>query len=120
MTEPKQPESTIAEELSRLGAQVAEAMRLMWESDERQRLQEDLSKGVQSFAEQLGTAAEQAGRSETTQEIKAQAKKVAERLKESSAADEVRTGLINGLAAVNEELKRLIERLDRPETQQPD
>jgi hypothetical protein len=105
--------SSVADELSRLGSQLAEALRLAWESDERRRLQAELTEGAKLLGEHLETAAQRARESQKTQQIKDQARRVADKIHDSNAVDDVRAGLVSGLEALNQEMGRLVERLSQ-------
>ncbi len=109
--EPRPSGTTIADELNKLARQLVEAGRLAWESEDRKRLQAEITDGLNKFGEQVETAARQARDSETTKQFSEQAQRVATQVKETRVVDEVRDGLITGLATLNRELSRLLDRL---------
>jgi hypothetical protein len=112
MAEEGRPTTNITDELSRLGNQVAEALRLAWESEERKRLQTEVVEGMQKFTAELDTAVKRASESEKTKRIVNQTQEVFVKAQQSEVADDVREGLLTGLQSLNRELGRLLERLD--------
>ncbi len=111
MTQEPRSTSTLGEELTRLGNQVAEAARLAWESEERKRLQAEISDGIKSFGVQVEDAVRKASESETAKKVKMQAEQVAVKAKDTDVVDDMRQGLLVGLQALNRELGKLLERL---------
>ena len=57
-------ERSIADELAKMGAQVAAAAKTAWESEERRKLQHEVTTGVQRFGQELTTALTKATESE--------------------------------------------------------
>ena len=116
MTEESQSEKTIVEELSKLGKQMADALRAAWESEDRKKLQAEIIEGMQQFGNEVGAAARKAGESDTAKDIKTQAEKVAGDVKSSEVTEAVRKSMIGGLEILNQELGKLLERLDPKQT----
>jgi hypothetical protein len=109
--EPRPSGSTIADELNRLGRQLSEAARLAWESEDRKRLQSEITEGLRRFSDQVEGAMEQAQKSDTTRQFTEQAQKVMNNVRDTRIVDEVRDGLLAGLVSLNRELSRLNDRL---------
>jgi hypothetical protein len=116
MTQENRPSSNITDELSKLGTQVAEALRMAWESDERKRLQAEVQEGLQKFSAELDSTVKRAADSDKTKKIVNQTQEVFVKAQQSEVADNVRDGLLTGLQALNRELGRLLDRL---ETEKP-
>lgn len=112
MSQEPRTQTSISDELSRMGKLVAQAVQAAWESEERKRLEAEIVEGLRKFSDEISSAAKKAGDSEPAQEIKAQAEKVAAEFKERDVAEDIRKGLITGLEAVNVELGKLVERLE--------
>ena len=112
MTQEPRSTSNLTEELSKLGNQVAEAVRLAWESDERKRVQADIAEGVKNFSVQLDEAVRKASESEAARKVKLQAEQVATKAKDSDVVDDMREGLLVGLQSLNRELGKLLVRLE--------
>jgi hypothetical protein len=112
MSEDPQEEKTIAQEFSRLGKQVADAIHAAWESEDRKKLQAELADGLQRFEAELDAALQKAAQSDAAKQVREQTEKVVADVKDSNVADEVRKGLISGLDVLNKELSKLVEKLE--------
>ena len=112
MTEGTGDEKSISGELSRLGKQVAEAINVAWESEDRKKLQAEVTTGLESFGAQVGDAMRKASESDAATQIRDQTEKVVAQVRQSDVTGEVRKGLIAGLEVLNRELGRLVERLE--------
>jgi hypothetical protein len=119
MSEETYVEKNIADELNKLGKQVADAIKAAWESEDRKKLQGEITEGLQKFGDQVTDAAKKASASEPAKQIKMQAEEVVAKVKESDVTEEIRKGLLTGLETLNKELGKLVERLEAkkaPET----
>ena len=112
MSEEQKTESTIVEELNKLGQQVADTIRAAWESDDRVKLQDEISEGMKQFGDQISEAVDKASDSETAKQLRERAEQVVEDVRESDVTEDIRKGLLAGLDAINRELGKLLERLD--------
>jgi hypothetical protein len=101
----------LTDELTRLFNQLTEAGRMVWESDERKRIQAEITDGIRNFGGQVDEAVRKASESETAKKVKTQAEQAADKARESDVVDDMRQGLLVGLQALNRELGRLLERL---------
>jgi hypothetical protein len=110
--EPKVEGRSIVDELSKLGQQMAQAIKAAWESDDRKKLQAEILDGLQKFGDEVTEALDKAGQSETAQELRGKAEKVATDVRASSVAEDVRKGVISGLDVINAELGKLVEKLE--------
>ncbi len=105
-------ERSIADELAKLGQQLATAAQKAWDSDERRRLQNEVTTGVQRFGQELSGAVNKAAESDQAKEFKTRATRVAEDMQKTDVIEEVRKGLLVGLEAINRELGKLLERME--------
>jgi hypothetical protein len=112
MTEGNSEEKTISGEFDRLGKQVAEAINKAWESEDRKKLQAEVTTGLESFGSQVTEAMRKASESEAASQIRDQTEKVVAQVRDSDVTGEVRKGMIAGLGALNRELGKLVERLE--------
>jgi hypothetical protein len=112
VSEEPRAESSIADELAKLGQQLATAAQKAWDSEERKRLQNEITTGVQRFGQELQAAVNKAAESEQAKELKTRATKVADDVQKTDVIDEVRKGLLVGLEAINRELGKLLERME--------
>ena len=112
MSEGTGEEKAISSELSRLGKQVAEAISMAWESEDRKKVQAEVTTGLQSFGAQVSDAMRKASESDAATQIRDETEKVVAQIRQSDVTGEVRKGLIAGLEVLNRELGRLVERLE--------
>jgi hypothetical protein len=112
VSEEPQTEGSIADELARLGQQLATAAQKAWDSDERRRLQNEITTGVQRLGQELSTAVSKATESEQAKELKTRATRVADDVQKTDVIEEVRKGLLVGLEAINRELGKMLERME--------
>lgn len=105
-------ERSIADELAKLGQQLATAAKTAWESEERRKLQGEITTGVQRFGQEIGAAVSKATESDQAKELKTRATKMADDVQKTDVVDEVRKGILVGLEAINRELGKLLERLE--------
>jgi hypothetical protein len=110
--EPKVEGRSITEELSKLGQQMATAIKAAWESDDRKKLQAEILDGLQKFGDEVTEALDKAGKSETAQDLRVKAEKVATDVRTTGVAEDVRKGIISGLDVLNTELSKLVEKLE--------
>lgn len=110
----------IAREFTELGRQLAATARAAWQSERRQALQQDVTEGLQSLRDQLSETIDSV-RQDTraqnvTQSVKERVAKVAEVSRTNDIVDDVRGGLAAGLRELNDQLRRIAERLERSGT----
>ena len=111
-SETTRTERSIADELTRLGQQLAAAAKTAWESEERKKLQTEIMTGVQRAGQELNTAVNKVAESDQAQQVRTRAAKVAEDVQSTDVVEEVRKGILVGLEAINRELGKLLERLE--------
>ena len=112
MSEGQNVERNIADELERLGQQLAKTAKAAWESDERKKLQSEITTGVQRFGQEISDAVNKAAESEQAKEFKTRATKMADDVQKTDVIEEVRKGILVGLEAINRELGKLLERME--------
>jgi hypothetical protein len=110
--EPKVEGRSITEELGKLGKQMADAIKAAWESEDRRKLQAEILDGLQKFGDEVTVALDKAGKSETAQDLRVKAEKVAVDVRASTVAEDVRKGIISGLDVLNAEMSKLVEKLE--------
>jgi hypothetical protein len=120
MTDQPRTPATITDELSKMGKLVAQAFQSAWESDERKKLEAEFSEGLRKFSDEVTAATKKANESDAAKQIKVQAEKIVAEVKEHDVAEEIRKGLLVGLEAINQELGKLVERLEPRKTAAPE
>lgn len=117
MEENTGPEDNLADEFRNLGKNIVDAVHTAWERPERQRLQEDIEKGLSEFGAAIRQEADKFNESPTSQRIKSDAEKIQTRFKNGEFETKVREELITALQAVNSELEKV---KDKFKVQEPD
>ncbi len=107
-------ERTVVEELSELGRQLGTAFKSAWESEERRKLQQEISEGLDALGDQFEEAVRTARESEALQELKADLKQTVETARESEPVQDIRQGLAKGLRQINSELSKLVASWQKP------
>jgi predicted ATP-dependent endonuclease of OLD family len=112
--ETRQAWEDVGHQFEQLGQSLATAFRTLWESEETQQNVESLRDGLQSMAADVSAAVNKSLTSEDTEKIKAEAQKAARSAQAATekTAEEIRPQITNALKQVNEELQKLIERLE--------
>jgi hypothetical protein len=106
-------ERSVSDELSKLGKQFSDVIRTAWESDDRKKIQDEIIEGLQKFGDEVTEALQKAAESEPGKQVASQAEKVIADVKESNVAEDVRKGLLQGMDALNRELGKLSEKLEK-------
>ena len=102
----------IAEEIQRLVEAMARAARNVWSSEQRIQLEEDLRRGLGSLVGSLEEALDRFSRSEQGQEFQEKASKVADQVRESALAAELKDGLAVGLKTAANEVRKFADSLE--------
>ncbi len=121
----------VGRQFQAMGESLAQAMRAAWENEETQRRVQEMRVGLESMARDVGKAVEDTANSPQGQRIRQEAEHTAESLRSATeqTVQEVRPQLINALQQLNEELQKLINRIEKspapgsttpPQDQPPD
>ncbi len=104
-----------------LGQTLAEAVRTSWYSeDNRKRLQE-MQGGLESMAKQVTTAIKETAANPNAEQAKTQARRTAETMRSAGeqTVQEIRPHLIKALHQLNEELGKLVQKMEEDKTTRP-
>ena len=99
----------VSEAFRDFGRQFAETIRTAWNSEERRELEQELREGVQSFAEEVGKVLREAKESKAAQKVKEEATEVKTRVETGEVTRKARSGLVEGLSWLSQELAKLAE-----------
>jgi gas vesicle protein len=92
-------------------------VRSTWESEETQRRLQEMRSGLESMVREVGQAIDESAKSPTGQKVQQDASRAAEAVRTATeqTVQEVRPQLINALQQLNNELQKLVTRIqDRP------
>ena len=109
----------LAVEIQQLVEAMARAARNVWSSDERRQLENDLRRGLGSLLGSLEEALERFGRSEQGQDLQEQATRVANRVRESELAAELKEGLTVGLRSAADEVRKFADSFEENQAHSP-
>lgn len=116
MSDNPQPESeNITDELRQLGQNLKEALRGAWESQERQKLQQEIQDGLSELGDTLSKAAQDFSSSRTGEAIKADLSDFQERWRTGEVEGKVRSEILEALKLVNRELKKATQPAHPPD-----
>ncbi len=107
----------LADEIHRLVEAMARAARNVWTSEQRLQLENDLRRGLGSIVGSLEEALERFSRSEQGQDLQEQATKVANRVRESELATELKDGLTVGLRSAADEVRKFADSFEEEQAQ---
>jgi hypothetical protein len=113
VTEERKPESQIGDELESLGRQIATAVRSLWESEDAQKLRQEIREGFVVLADEVDTALKSAQDSEAAHEFRGQVQDAVDKARASDVTQQVEQGLASGLQQLNQELAKLIASLEK-------
>ena len=105
----------ITAELRQLGQNLKDALRTAWESQERQKLQQELQTGLSELGDALSQAAREFGSTQTGQTLKADLEDLQERWRTGEVEGKVRSEILDALKTVNRELKRATQTTPPPD-----
>lgn len=115
--QPQNEGNDIAAELRELGKNIKDALRSAWESEERQKLQQEVQEGLSELGNFLNQAADDLKSTQTGQTIQADIDDLKERWRTGEVENKVRSEILDALQTANRELQRVIQSKRPPEDQ---
>jgi hypothetical protein len=118
-TEPKPGPSDgwqeVGQQFQALGESLAQAVRAAWANEEPQRRVQEMRTGLESMVRDVSQAVEDTANTPQGQKVRQDAEHAAESLRTATeqTVQEVRPQIINALQQLNEELQKLINRMDQ-------
>jgi hypothetical protein len=103
----KGTEADIAEELKNLGRQLADTLRTAWNSQERQKLESEIRRGVKSFADEVGKAVHEIKESPPAQRAREEASQIRTKVESGEVGHKAKSNMAQGLHWLSVELERL-------------
>lgn len=107
----------VGKQFEALGQSLAQAMRTAWENESTQRQVQEMRTGLQSMVRDVEKAIQDSANTPQGQQIRSEANRAAESLKTAThqTVQEVRPHLMDALQQLNNELQRLIQRMENKE-----
>mgnify|MGYP005836740289 FL=1 len=116
VNEQKEPQSQeqastqdVVEELNELGQKLGAALKSLWESPERQELEQEVREGLRTLGQQVDQVIDAAKERLAAEKVPQQAQEIAETVERSPVVQEVRAALLSGLRFLNQELARALK-----------
>jgi hypothetical protein len=105
-------ENTIKAEFEALANNMRAALQAAWESEERQKAQSEIEKGLREVGVALEGLINDFQTSETTQRMREEVDEIGARIRSGEAAETARNGLLKTLQRINAELEKAIKPKD--------
>ena len=114
-TSASDPWQEVGKQFQTLGESLATALRATWNDEQNRKRVQEMQKGVESMLNDVGKAIDETAKSPHVQQAKTDAQKAAESLRTASeqTMQEVRPHLVSALRQLNEELQKLVGRLEQ-------
>lgn len=109
------PEADVSDALRDLGRQFAETIQTAWNSQERKEFEQEVREGVRRFGDEVNKVFSEAKESPTVKKAKEEAEEVRTRVESGEVSRKARSGLVEGLQWLSQELARLAEQFSPPE-----
>ena len=103
----------VANDLQELGQRLTATARALWQSEQRQELQQEVTDGLRLLRDQLSGVVDTVRSNPKVQTLKDQVGQKVETGRTSDTFEDVRAGLTGGLRMLNEQLQRFTERLEQ-------
>jgi len=101
--------ATLETELNKLGENLSNLVKALWDSEERKSVEREITAGVQSANKALEDAAEKMRKDRTAEQLRQGVKDAWENARGPQIMHEVQTGLTNSLRKLNEEISKRAE-----------
>jgi hypothetical protein len=110
---PDKDSSDLLKELREMGQQLETAFRTAIESDRAKQLQQDIVGGVRELAGQVQTAVKSLQENPRVQQAEQRGRQAVEQARESKVVQDIQETIISGLAQLNTQLRKVVERIDQ-------
>jgi ElaB/YqjD/DUF883 family membrane-anchored ribosome-binding protein len=107
-TEPRK--ENLSEEFRNLGENLVGLLRAVWESPERQDLQQEIESGINQLNNTVKTEMDSFSESPTGQRLKSDVQAVNEKIRSGETQEKIRDELLQALKTINDELQKASSR----------
>jgi hypothetical protein len=121
MSEQNTPRSALEQELNKLGENLGNLVRALWESEERKTVERELSTNLERLNKRIGEVVEKVRANEVAAGVRRSVKEAWETAHGPQILKEVQAGLADTLRKLNEEIARRIQPAQevRPDEDRP-
>lgn len=102
--------TNLADELGKLGRQMGDTLRNAWSSEERQKFEGDVKKGMKSFADEIDNVIQSIRGGNIGTKIKVEATDFREKVESKEIPNKARSGFAEGLRWLSNELGHLADK----------
>ena len=113
--EQTQEEFDIAAELSALGDTISKAVKKAWNSEERQKIEQDVRDGLKKFASEVEDAAKKVRDSDVGAKVSGGVKQVRDDFESGKVRDDMRRGTVEALRSLRDALDTMAESFSEAE-----
>ncbi len=105
----------VGQQFQALGESLATALRTAWKDEENRRRVQEMQAGLEAMVKEVGQAIKEGASRPQVQQVKSEAQKAAESLRAASeqTAQEIRPHLLSALHQLNDEMQKLIGRMEQ-------
>ena len=111
------PAAGVSDALRDLGRQFAETIQAAWNSQERKEFEQEVREGVRRFGDEVNKVFTEARQSPAAKRVKEEAEDVRTKVESGEMTRKARSGLVDGLQWLSQELERLADQFSPPEKQ---
>lgn len=111
--QPQPTSSPFVEELTKLGRNFSQLVKDALESPQLQEARKEVSAGAQTVIEEINEAMVKARSSQVTKNVTQKAAQTAEEVKASPVTRNIKTGVLNALKSVNQELSDVVQKMEQ-------
>ena len=101
-----EPKSEFVTELNRLGENLGNLLKSMWESEERKSIERELNTGLEQLNKRMNETMEQLRKDTAVENVKKAAKDALETARVPKILNEVQQGMLDSLKKLNEEIAK--------------
>ena len=110
--------SDLSNELREMGQQLEAAFRAALESERTKQLQRDLAGGIRELSSQIQHALRSVQSSPRVQQAEERGRQVIAQARDSKVAQDLQETIVGGIAQLNDQLRKLVDRLETDTTAQ--
>jgi hypothetical protein len=112
MQEPNENNSSLRDEFRALGDHLKQLVQSAWESEERQKFQQEIEAGMSELGSTLNDLAAEMKTGETGQKIRQEVDDFSTRVRSGEVEEKARSEILKALKLLNEELEKASQKFD--------
>jgi len=116
--EPARGTNDLTVELREMGQQLEAAFRAALESERAKQLQRDLASGMRELSTQIQSALKSLQSNPRLQQAEERGRQVISQARESKVAQDLQDTIVSGIAQLNDQLRKLVDRLENDRSAQ--